>query len=63
MEWGRATIGWQEDGIYERHSLSGLYASNEVGCLYSSNFSAIAYKIGATFTATVYPDPTNTGML
>ena len=46
MEWGGGVIGWQEDlSDYNSHYLSGESDSNDVGCLYSSSFSAIVFKV------------------
>ena len=46
MEWGGATIGWAETGFYyEKHYLSGSRSAS-IGCKYSSNFSAVIYRIG-----------------
>ena len=46
MEWGGGVIGWQASSSkYASHSLSGRSDSNIVGCLYSSNFSAVLYNL------------------
>lgn len=46
MEWGGGTIGWQastsEHGL---HSLSGDPDSNDVGCMYSTNYSAVVFRL------------------
>ena len=45
MGWGGATIGWEANGtLYREHPLSG-YSSADVGCEYSSTYSAIVYRI------------------
>ena len=46
MEWGGATIGWQSSSSnYEAHYLSGDYDNDIIGCLYSDQYSAIAYHL------------------
>ena len=46
MEWGGGVIGWQEGSSqYNSHYLSGESHSNDVGCLYSSSYSAVVFKI------------------
>ena len=46
MEWGGGGIGWQTSSSqYEVHSLSGDSNSDDIGCLYSSSYSAIVYKL------------------
>ena len=46
MEWAGATIGWQASRKnYKAHSLSGESTNKDIGCLYSSTYSAVAYKI------------------
>ena len=51
MEWGGAEIGWQARRLYgnnnvqEAHYLSGSVESADIGCLYSSNHSAIVYRL------------------
>ena len=46
MEWGGGVIGWQESlSQYNSHSLSGDSNSNDVGCLYSTTYSAVVFKI------------------
>ena len=46
MEWGGGEIGWR-DGSSEQvsHPLSGSSNSNDIGCLYSNTYSAIAYRL------------------
>ena len=45
MEWGGATIGWEANGtFYREDELSGS-SSEDVGCEYSSTYSAIVYRI------------------
>ena len=46
MEWGRATIGWQASRMdYKARSLSGNSDNNDIGCRYSSAYSAVTDKI------------------
>ena len=46
MGWGGGVIGWQVSRtFYESHSLSGRANSNDVGCLYSSTYSAVVYRL------------------
>ena len=46
MEWDGATIGWAaSSSLYEEHSLSGSSSSSLIGCLYSSTYSAIVYRL------------------
>ena len=46
MEWGGGVIGWQEGSSqYNSHYLSGDSDSNDIGCLYSYNYSAVVFKI------------------
>ena len=46
MDWGGATIGWQYNtSDYESHYLSREAKNNEIGCLYSSTYSAIFYRL------------------
>ena len=46
MGWGGGVIGWQQSTMfYESHPLSGQANSNDVGCLYSSTYSAIVYQL------------------
>ena len=46
MEWGGAVIGWQASPtLFERHRLSGTSNSKDVGCLYSSTYSALVYRL------------------
>ena len=46
MQWGGGVIGWQASSSnYVSHSLSGKSNSNNIGCLYSNEYSAIIYRI------------------
>ena len=46
MQWGGGLIGWQEGySQYNTHYLSGDSNSSEVGCLYSTTYSAVVFKI------------------
>ena len=46
MEWGGGVIGWQQSSTeFNSHSLSGDSNSNDVGCLYSSSYSAVVFRI------------------
>ena len=46
MKYGGATIGWAVSStMYETHPLSGDFSSKNVGCEFSSSYSAIIYKI------------------
>ena len=46
MEWGGGVIGWQEGLLqYNSHYLSGDSDSNDIGCLYSTTYSAVVFKI------------------
>ena len=46
MKYGGATIGWAASStMYETHPLSGDLFSKNVGCEFSSSYSAIIYKI------------------
>ena len=46
MEWGGGVIGWQDSSSnYVSHYLSGRSNSNNIGCLYSSSYSAVVYKL------------------
>ena len=46
MEWGGGVIGWQANtSQYNSHSLSGDSNSNDVGCLYSTTYSAVVFRI------------------
>ena len=46
MGWGGGVIGWQvSDSYYAVHSLSGEPDSNDIGCLYYSNYSAVVFRI------------------
>ena len=51
MEWDGGGIGWQAGSSeYESHYLSGLSNSSDIGCLYSSSYSAIVYRIDCKCT-------------
>ena len=56
MEWGGGVIGWQGGPVdYESHNVSGKLNSDAIGCLYSSTYSALLYKLTCESTAfTVY---------
>ena len=46
MEWSRATIGWADSSsLYEKHSLSGLSTSSNIGCTNSNFYSILAYRL------------------
>ena len=46
MEWGGGVIGWQAStSQYNSHYLSGKSISHDVGCLYSTTYSAVVFKI------------------
>ena len=46
MEWGGGEIGWQASySTYKSHYLSGLSNSDDIGCLYSSSYSALVYRL------------------
>ena len=46
MEWGGGVIGWQASRTdFYTHYLSRRIDSNDVGCLYSSSYSAIVYRL------------------
>ena len=48
MEWDGATIGWQYDeSLYQRHYISGSNSS-DVGCAYSSSYSAVVYRLDSS---------------
>ena len=45
MEWGGGEIGWQASSLQnETHYLTGNN-SDDIGCLYSSSYSVIVYKL------------------
>ena len=49
MQWGGGAIGWQASSLqHETHYLSGDN-SDDIGCLYSSSYSAIVYKLACEF--------------
>ena len=48
MGWGGATIGWQANQLRGTHSLSGSAHSNDIGCLYSSTYSAVIFRLDAS---------------
>lgn len=46
MEWDRGVIGWQSNASnYKSHPLSGQADNNDIGCLYSDDYSAIVYRL------------------
>ena len=46
MNWGGGEIGWRASFLeHYSHYLSGDSNSNDIGCLYSSTYSAIVYRI------------------
>ena len=46
MEWGGGVIGWQASTYqYNTHYLSGESNSNDVGCLYSTTYSAVLFEL------------------
>ena len=46
MEWSGGVIGWQASSSdYEAHSLSGDSDNDDIGCRYSSSYSAVVYPI------------------
>ena len=46
MEWSGATIGWADTtSLYEKHSLSGLSTSSNIGCTNSNFYSILAYRL------------------
>ena len=46
MKWGGGVIGWQASlSQYNSHYLSGESNSNDIGCLYSTTYSAVVFKI------------------
>ena len=48
MEWDGAIIGWAKSStLYEKHTLSG-FSSDEIGCRYSSSYSAVIYRVDRT---------------
>ena len=50
MEWGGGVIGWQASfSNYMSHYLSGHLNSNDIGCLYSSSYSAVVYRLDSKF--------------
>ena len=56
MEWDEAEIGWQAtSSLYQRHPLSGSF-SDEVGCEYSSSYSAIVYRLDSKYSVIMYVD-------
>ena len=57
MEWGGGMIGWQGNSSnYTSHYLSGSSHSNDIGCLYSSSYSAVVYRLDSKFACpAVYP--------
>ena len=51
MEWGGGVIGWRDRSTEDFHDLSGERDSNLIGCLYSSSYSAIVYKLTREYSA------------
>ena len=50
MEWGGGVIGWQASSSnYTSHYLSGRSNSNDIGCLYSSSYSAVVFRLESKF--------------
>ena len=54
MEWGGGTIGWQDSSSnnasnYMSHYLSGRSNSYDIGCLYSSSYSAVVFRLYSKF--------------
>ena len=50
MEWGGGEIGWQDSSSdYASHYLSGSSISNDIGCLYSSSYSAVVFRLDSKF--------------
>ena len=46
MEWGGGVIGWQASpSHYASHSRSADSQNSNIGCLYSSSYSAVVYKL------------------
>ena len=46
MEWGGGVIGWQASGTdYAADYRSGDSNNSYIGCLYSSTYSAVVYRI------------------
>ena len=49
MGWGGATIGWEASSTHANvHSLNGEQ-SNDIGCMYSSNYSAVAFRLQSKY--------------
>ena len=45
MEWGGGVIGWQDGpSLYVSQSSSGESDNYDIGCQYSSSYSAIVYQ-------------------
>ena len=56
MQWDGASIGWQAtSSLYQQHPLSG-YNSDDVGCEYSSSYSAIVYRLDSKYSVLKYVD-------
>ena len=54
MGWGGATIGWAySNSLYEKHPLSGFSNSSDIACEFSSNRSAIVYRLDRGRSLTV----------
>ena len=50
MEWSGGVIGWQDSSFnYASHYLSGHSDSNDIGCLYSSSYSAVVFRLECKF--------------
>ena len=46
MEWGGGVIGWQAGpSHYASHKSSGDSDNYNIGCLYSTSYSAVVYKL------------------
>ena len=59
MDWDRGVIGWQSNASnYKSHPLSGQADNNDIGCLYSDDYSAIIYRLSESILSSlmvVYP--------
>ena len=54
MEWNGATIGWQASRtVYRRHPLSGPNSA-DIGCEYSTSYSAIVYRLNCELTKCLF---------
>ena len=56
MEWGEGVIGWQQSSSsrFDWHFLSGMRNSTSIGCLYSSTYSAVVYKVACKYSMYMY---------